>query len=159
MKIANRLRATFYASATALMFLSASVGAQTIDDNYNYAGLWYSPDRDGTGIWISPDMGAGHAVLWYLNRRDGSSAYLHAGENCTDFPCVVPLHEPTVSWLGGDVDLGEPIGSLEIQSSDTGLRVTYDIRGFDPDNCFGISPGGTLFRECAGTRNLVRLTN
>lgn len=138
------------------MALSGSVGAS---EGFDYAGLWYQPDRPGTGILITPDMGAGHGVIWYLHRRDGTSAFIVGGENCTSFPCVVTLKEPTANWLGGNLDLGEPVGNVDFSEWDGRLRVNFDLRELSPEICEGISIGGILLRECAGTKFFSRLAD
>jgi len=121
------------------------------------AGLWYAPANDGAGLWVTEDMGAGHFVQWHLYRRDGSSAFVVSGEGCDKLPCIIPLHEPTAPFMGGTVDLGEPVGTLELRQTDTGLRAVYDLRAFDPDNCTGITPGGLLLNRCVGTIDLILL--
>ena len=118
-------------------------------------GLWFDPGRPGHGLTISQPTDGGHAVLWYLPRRDGSAAYL-LGMPCRDFPCVTTLHEPTAAWLGGGLELGEPVGELEIGVGDP-LPLRYDLRDWSGEVCEGISPGGVLWRECAGRLELERL--
>ena len=122
----------------------------------NPAGLWYSPQRDGAGLWLTADTGEGHWVQWQVYRRDRSSAVLTGDRNCTEFPCVIALHEPSAPWLGGDVDLGEPVGSAEIHITDSGLRLVYDVRAWDLENCSG-TPGGIILAQCIGTVDMVLL--
>ncbi len=121
------------------------------------AGLWYAPANDGAGMWITEDMGAGHFVQWHMYRRDQSSAFVVSGEGCFELPCVIPLHEPRAPFMGGAVDLGPAIGTLELHATDAGLRAVYDLRAFDPDSCTGITPGGLLLNRCVGTINLTLL--
>lgn len=123
----------------------------------NPAGLWYNPERDGLGLWLTQDMGGGHWVQWQLYRRDGSTAVVVGAEGCTEFPCVVPLHEPRAQWLGGNLDFGAPVGMLELHVTENGLRLEFDLRQFDPANCVGVSPGGVIFNKCIGTLELELL--
>ena len=121
---------------------------------FSAPGLWFDPDRPGHGISISQPTEGGHAVIWYLPTRAGETAYLIA-DPCADFPCVSALYSPVASWLGGDLDLGEPVGEIEIGVGDP-LPVRFDLRSFDPDRCSG-TPGGVIFLECAGRLELERL--
>ena len=121
-------------------------------------GIWHQPDRDGHGIVISQPSEAGSAVLWFLYTRDGSATFL-IGEPCPEFPCVTPLFQPSAGWLGGGLELGDEVGSVELSASGEQLRVVFDLRGLSPDECAGITPGGLLFRECVGTLTLERLTD
>ena len=118
-------------------------------------GLWYAPDRPGHGISISQPTEGGYAVLWYLPTRSGVAAYLIA-DPCPDFPCVSALYSPAARWLGGGLNMGEPVGEIEIGVGEP-LPVRYDLRAWDVETCTGISPGGVLFRECAGRLELERL--
>lgn len=117
-------------------------------------GLWYEPDRDGHGISITQSEG-GFAVIWYLYRDDGQPTFLIA-DPCPEFPCVSALYEPSARFMGGDLELGEPVGDIEIGTGEP-LVVRYDLREWRPETCLGISPGGVLFRECGGRLDLVRL--
>lgn len=138
--------------AAVVLLVAGSVSAEP--------GWWYepAPNREGIGLFVTQDMGAGSAVIWYLYREDGSPTWLIGGENCLSFPCVVPLHEPAASWMGGGLDLGEPVGSLEIGAFDGEiLPASFDLRGLAPERCSDISPGGVLFRECAGRLDLQLL--
>jgi len=121
-------------------------------------GHWYEPARDGHGLQINRDGGFGSAVTWYLYRPDGTTAFLIGGETCFEFPCVVELYEPTARYMGGDLDLGQPVGILEIGDveGDT-LPVRYDVRAWQTERCSNISAGGVLFRECAGRLDLKLL--
>lgn len=121
-------------------------------------GLWSQPDRDGHGLSISQASSGGHAVIWYRHRVDGSSAFLLA-EPCQTFPCATILYEPSARWGGGDLDLGDPVGSLEIFPDGDQIRVIYDIRAWNVERCENISPGGALFRECAGSIRLTKLAD
>ena len=125
-----------------------------------FAGLWYDPDKSGHGIQINRDGGFGHAVTWYLYRKDGSSAFLTAGATCEEFPCIVPLHEPTSRFLSGDTELGDPVGSLELTPNQDGtMEADYDLRIFLGEECFGITPGGLLFRGCVGKFDMEKLAD
>jgi hypothetical protein len=104
--------------------------------------------------------GFGHQVTWYLYRLDGSSAFLVGSETCAEFPCVLEMVEPTAAWMGGALDLGETVGSLEIGVADEdGLTIQYDLRSWVPEYCTDISPGGVIFRKCAGWIDLILLTD
>ena len=122
-------------------------------------GWYFEPARDGHGLMISSDTGFGHGVTWFLYREDGSAAFLAAGENCPAFPCVVPLHEPTANFMGGALDLGEPVGSIELHYTGGGFSAFYDLRAWRPDRCFGVSPGGIIFNRCAGRIDFTRLAD
>jgi len=118
-------------------------------------GLYHNPDRDGHGLLLTADTGFGNAVIWYLYRRDRSSAVLIGADNCTEYPCVTALHEPRGPWMGGDFDLGDPVGSVEITLlSENTIKVSYDLRAFDPEKCIGVTPGGVIFNECVGNQVL-----
>lgn len=127
-------------------------------------GLWHDPEHPGHGITITQDSGFGHGVIWFLHRVDGSSAFLIAGENCEEFPCVTPLHEPTAAWMGGatsqpgvDFDLRDPVGSLELRQREDGrLTAKFDLYYWRED-CIGLGPGGAIFRACVGTLTLELL--
>jgi len=118
-------------------------------------GLYYDADNPGHGLTITQDTGEGHAVIWYLYREDGSSAFLTGLENCSEFPCVIPLVEPQAVTAFQFYDLGEPVGVLELTKTDGGFEAKYDLRPFL--NCIGQSSGGTIFRRCIGTINLSKL--
>jgi len=142
--------------ATILLFFT--LGNAVASDEF--AGQWYNPDRSGHGIQINRDGGFGHAVTWYLYRKDGSSAFLTAGQTCEEFPCVVTLHEPTSRFLDGDAELGDPVGSVELTpQADGSMKADYDLRVFLGEECFGISGGGMLFRQCIGKFNMVKLSD
>ena len=126
--------------ALVLVFLAVSASAGP--------GLWYEPGRDGHGLTISQPTSGGHAVIWYLYREDGSATFLIA-DSCPEFPCVTPLYEPSAHFMGGGLNLGDPVGDIEIGVGDP-LPVRFDLREWRPEECFGISPGGVLFRQCAG---------
>lgn len=124
------------------------------------AGHWYNPDKPGYGIQINRDGGFGHAVTWYLYRRDGSSAFLTSMETCEEFPCVVSLAEPTATFLNGDAVLGDAIGSVELTPLDNGgLRADYDLRLFLGAECLNTGPGGLLFRGCLGKFDMIKLVD
>ena len=133
--------------AASLLLASSAIAAP---------GLWHDPDRPGHGISISQPTEGGHAVLWYLPTRAGETAYLIA-DPCEAFPCVSALYAPTARWLGGGLELGDPVGEIEIGVGDP-LPVRYDLRAWDVESCAGISAGGVLWRECAGRLELERLT-
>lgn len=118
-------------------------------------GLWYEPSREGHGITISKSDG-GFGVIWWLYNRDRTATFLLA-EPCPELPCATALFLPSANWLGGDLDMGDEIGSIEIQPQGDALRVVYDLTGLSPDECQG-SPGGLLFAECFGTITFERLT-
>ena len=120
-------------------------------------GLWYDPDRPGHGISISQVTEGGHAVIWYLPDQNGDAAYLIA-DPCETFPCVSALYSPTAGWLGGNADLGEPVGEIEVGVGDP-LPVRYDLRAWATDRCSDISAGGVLWRECAGRLELEKLAD
>lgn len=133
---------TLIALAAALLAVSAVAAP----------GMYHDPARDGYGLSIGTGA-TGYPVYWYLYRPDGSSAMLVGGELCEAFPCVLALHEPTAQWMGGDPDLGPEVGEIEIGVGNP-LPVRYDLRVWQPERCIGISPGGTIFRECAGRLEL-----
>lgn len=135
-----------------------SVSAVASDD---FAGLWYNPDKPGHGIQINRDGGFGHAITWYLYRKDGSSAFVTALETCEEFPCVVSLAEPTARFLDGDAELGDAVGSVELTPQEDGsLEVDYDLSLFlGADHCYGISPGGMIFRQCVGKFDMIKLAD
>ncbi|TQE96894.1 MAG: hypothetical protein FKY71_16370 [Spiribacter salinus] len=142
------LRATVCAVAT-LLFSTA----------FAAPGHWYEPGREGHGLQINRDSGFGHAVTWYLYREDGSTAFLIGGSNCESFPCVLTLHEPTARYMGGSLDLGPEVGEIEIGQYDgVTLPVRFDLRAWQPERCDDISPGGVLWRECAGKIDFELLT-
>jgi hypothetical protein len=131
-------------------------------------GLWYDPEHPGHGILITQDMGAGSGVIWFLHRPDGASAFLIAAENCEEFPCVVPMHEPEAAWMGGafpgaagvEFDFKEPVGTLELrQLEDGGLTAKFDLRFFRPEDCVGIGGSGLILRGCIGTVTLKLLAD
>jgi len=141
----------------AVLFIAFSGAAVASDE---FAGQWYNPDRSGHGIQINRDGGFGHAITWYLYRKDGSSAFLTAGQTCEEFPCVVTLHEPTSRFLDGGAELGDPVGSVELTpQADGTMEADYDLRVFLGEECFGISPGGMIFLGCVGKFNMVKLAD
>ena len=122
-------------------------------------GLYHQPARDGHGLSISQPTEAGHSVIWYLYREDGTATFLIA-DPCESFPCVSALYEPTANFMGGGLDLGEPVGDIEIgQYNGVTLPVRFDLREWRPEECFGISPGGVLFRQCGGRIDFTRLAD
>ena len=70
-RIAN-LRAHISALATALLLLGCAQTASAAP------GLYHQPARDGHGLSISQPTEAGHSVIWYLYREDGSATFLIA---------------------------------------------------------------------------------
>ena len=136
-----------FATFAALMMLAGSAFGQ--------AGHWYDPEHPGFGIQINRDSGFGYAVTWYLYRKDGSTAFLTAGETCEQFPCVVALHEPKAGFMGtGDFELGPEIGILEIGKAQDGvLPVEYELIAW-VEECRGASPGGIIFQRCIGDLEL-----
>lgn len=139
-----------FATIAALFLLAGSA--------YGQAGLWYNPENTGHGIQINEDTGFGYAVTWYLYRKDGSSAFLTAGETCKEFPCVIALHEPKAGFMGrGEFDLGDPVGLVELSFPEAGkMLVDYDLIAWIPE-CQGISPGGIIFNRCIGEIEMVKL--
>jgi len=124
------------------------------------AGHWYDADKPGHGIQIDRDGGFGHAITWYLYRKDKSSAFLTSGQTCEEFPCIVTLHEPSARFLDGDVELGDPVGSVELTPQEDGtLEADYDLRLFLGEECLNITPGGLLFRQCVGKFDMVKLSD
>lgn len=114
-------------------------------------GTWYNPDRDGHGVQINRDSGFGHGVTWYLYRPDGTTSFLVAKEPCLGFPCVAELVEPTAGFMGGNLDLGETVGILEIGVAEgNALSVRYELSAWLLDQCDGLTPGGLIFRKCVG---------
>lgn len=138
--------------AMIMLLASSSVFAQ--------AGMWYDPDHSGHGIQINRDSGFGYAVTWYLYRKDGSTAFLTAGETCKEFPCVVALHEPTSGFMGyGEFDLGPEVGILEIGTVVDGvLPIEYELIAW-VEECRGASPGGIIFNRCIGEIDMVKLAD
>jgi len=124
------------------------------------AGHWYDADKPGHGIQIDRDGGFGHAVTWYLYRKDGSSAFLTAGQTCEEFPCVVTLHEPSARFLDGGAELGDPVGSVELTPQEDGtLEADYDLILFLGEECLNITPGGLIFKQCVGKFDMVKLSD
>ena len=121
-------------------------------------GLYHQPARDGHGLSISqPTEAAGHSVIWYLYREDGTATFLIA-DPCESFPCVSALYEPTANFMGGNLSLNDPVGDIEIGVGDP-LPVRFDLREWRPEECYGISPGGVLFRQCGGRIDFTRLAD
>ena len=120
-------------------------------------GLYHQPARDGHGLSISQPTEAGHSVIWYLYREDGTATFLIA-DPCPEFPCVTPLYEPTANFMGGNLSLGEPVGDIEIGTGDP-LPVRFDLRAWRPETCEDITPGGIIFRQCAGRIDFTRLAD
>jgi len=118
---------------------------------FSQAGHWYDADSPGHGIQINRDAGFGHAFTWYLYRKDGSTAFLTAGQTCESFPCVVALHEPEAGFMGsGEFDLGPEIGLAELSFTEEGkLLVDYELIAW-VEECRGASPGGIIFQRCIG---------
>ena len=123
-------------------------------------GHWYDADHPGHGIQINRDAGFGYAVTWYLYRKDGTTAFLAGEATCEDFPCVIPLVEPSAGFMGaGEFDLGEPVGMLELVPTESGdLDVTYDLIAWIPE-CAGIGPGGLVFQGCVGSFVMEKLAD
>ena len=121
-------------------------------------GLWFEPAREGHGLSISAPTSGGHAVIWYLYREDGSAAFLLGGP-CREFPCVTELFEPKARYMGGELDLGPPVGTLEIgEAKGDRMRVDFNLTAWTWPRCKGVSAMGYLWRECAGTITMHRLT-
>lgn len=120
-------------------------------------GLWHDPENDGHGVYISRDTGAGHAVIWYLYDDYGRPSWLISGENCQEFPCQVPLHSPSANWMGGDLDLNAPVGSLTLGPAGEKLAVEYEVIRWVPELCGNVSPGGLIFLGCVGKFELTLL--
>jgi len=150
--LTSKLRATVCAALTLLFLIGCAQPASAAP------GHWYQPERDGIGLQIDQDTGFGSAVTWYLYRPDGSTAFLVGGGNCEAFPCVLTLHEPTARYMGGNLDLGDPVGEIEIGVAGDTLPVRFDLSEWLPERCTDISPGGVLFRECAGKIDFELLT-
>lgn len=117
-------------------------------------GHWYEPNRSGHGLQIDEATSGGHAVIWYLYTPSGEPTFL-AGEPCQSFPCVTVLYSPTARYMGGDPELGPPVGELEIGTAEgETLRIRYDVRSWVFPRCEGSTPGGVLLDECAGNKML-----
>ena len=150
----------------AVFALGLSTGAAASSET---SGLWHDPEHPGHGVLITQDMGAGQAVIWFLHRTDGSSAFLIASENCEEFPCVAPMHEVEAAWMGGafpgsgssfEFDFGDPVGTLEMNVLEDGrIAAKFDLRGFRPADCFGIGGSGLILRGCIGTITLELLAD
>lgn len=152
--LTSNLRATVCAALTLLFLAGCAQPASAAP------GHWYEPSKNGVGIQIDQNLhGFGHQVTWYLYREDGSTAFLSGAETCESFPCVIPLVEPTAYFMGGGLELGDPVGTLEIGVYDGDLLpVVYDLREWRPESCFDIGPGGLIFRQCVGRLSLQLLT-
>lgn len=138
----------------AFLLLTLSVSAHA-----DFSGHWYDAEHPGHGIQIDADSGFGHAVTWYLYRKDGSTAFLTAGETCAEFPCVVALHEPSAGFMGrGEFDLGDPVGLVELSFSDGKLLADYNLISWI-EECRGASPGGIIFHRCIGEIEFSRLAD
>ena len=134
-------------------------------------GMWFMPDNPGHGLVVnynySNDVAA---VTWFLHRPDRSSAFLSGLQLCQFFPCVLELVETSASLLGGAppgvgtfFELGETVGEVELTLlNNNEMRVKYNfipwLSGNTPKYCSNISAMGYLWRGCAGTLNMVRLT-
>lgn len=142
----------YIATIAALLLLAGSAFGQ--------AGLWYDADNTGHGIQLNADTGFGHAFTWYLYRKDGSSAFLTAGETCKEFPCVVALHEPQAGFMGrGEFALGDPVGMVELSFTDEGLLlVDYQLIAWI-EECQGVTPGGIIFHRCIGKIEMIKLAD
>lgn len=135
---------------------------------FGQAGHWYNADHPGHGIQINRDSGFGYAVTWYLYRKDGSTSFLSGEETCKEFPCIIPLVEPSAGFMGqGELELGEPVGTLELiplasclslDCPDASLEVIYDLIGWIPE-CAGIGPGGLLLQKCIGSFEVTKLAD
>lgn len=127
---------------------------------FGQAGHWYNADHPGHGIQINRDSGFGYAVTWYLYRKDGTTAFLTGESTCEEFPCVIPLVEPSAGFMGeGELDLGEPVGILELTPTEEGdLDVTYELIDWIPE-CFGIGSGGLIFQGCIGEFVMEKLAD
>ena len=128
---------------------------------FSQAGHWYDVDHPGHGIQINRDSGFGYAVTWYLYRMDGTTAFLSGETTCEEFPCVIPLVEPSAGFMGSqELELGDPVGMLELQLRPDGdLDVTYDLISWLSEDCTGISPGGLIFRGCVGDFVMEKLAD
>lgn len=140
----------YIATIAALMLLAGSAFGQ--------AGMWYDADNPGHGVQINRDTGSGHAFTWYLYRKDGSAAFLTAGQTCESFPCAISLHEPQAGFMGsGDFDLGDPVGLAELSFTEEGkLLVDYELVAW-VEECRGASPGGIIFQKCVGKIDMTKL--
>lgn len=119
-------------------------------------GMYYNPDKPGHGIHITQDLGYGSGVTWYLYRQDRSSAVLISAENCTEFPCVVELLEPTAKFMGGGLEFA-PSGVVELAFTDDGLSIDWELYYWSGADCADKSPGGLIFFNCIGSQDLVLL--
>ena len=142
------------------VFFVSIFAAGSVKASNDLAGHWYDADHIGHGIQIDRDGGFGHAITWYLYRKDKSSAFLTSGQTCEEFPCIVTLHEPSARFLDGDVELGDPVGSVELTPQEDGtLEADYDLRLFLGEECKNITPGGLIFRQCVGKFDMVKLSD
>ena len=128
---------------------------------FSQAGHWYDVDHPGHGIQINRDSGFGYAVTWYLYRMDGTTAFLSGETTCEEFPCVIPLVEPSAGFMGSqELELGDPVGMLELQLRlDGDLDVTYDLIDWLAEDCAGITSGGLIFRGCVGDFVMEKLAD
>lgn len=137
--------------ATLLLFPSLALGQ---------SGHWFDASHPGHGIQINRDSGFGYAVTWYLYRKDGTTAFLTGETTCEEFPCVIALVEPSASFMGGNLELGDPVGTLELTlTGDGNLDAQYDLISWLKADCAGILVGGLLFRKCIGTIELEKLAD
>ena len=146
--------------STILFGIALSVSAWASD--FEATGTWHDPDHGGHGIVITADSGFGHGVFWFLHRDDRSSAFLIGDANCTEFPCIVALLEPSSGFLGGkygggSLSVGDPVGTLEITPTESGFSAKYSLVGPFSDHCNITNPGGIIFRGCIGTIEFERL--
>ena len=125
---------------------------------FGQAGHWYDADNPGHGVQINRDTGHGHAFTWYLYRKDGSSAFLTAGQTCESFPCAISLHEPEAGFMGsGEFDLGPEVGLAELSFTEEGkLLVDYELVAW-VEECRGATPGGIIFQRCIGEIEMTKL--
>jgi hypothetical protein len=150
------------------LLISSITLAETFFDASDADGMWYDPEHPGHGVVLNYNSSSDSAALtWFLHRPDKSSAFLSGKQLCEFYPCTVELLEPSASLLGGHAsgvgtffEIGPTVGEATLTlKNDNQLRVDFNFIPWLGEYCEGISAGGYLWRGCAGTLNLERLTN
>ena len=135
------------------LLLSISALASAIEPG------WYAPlDGSGQGVIVRCNSD-NECVFSWLAHADGQ-AWLISQDNCprADAVCNLEFLRPSGIWMRSDsLELGEVLVSAEIEATADSIIVDYNAMRLFPETCFGITPGGLIFRNCIGVEEFFLL--